>query len=128
LVDINDNILAVFVIESLQIKDLYIAKNSGIDKSLIEKIYGVLVSSLDYKNNDQEKYTPMNNTLGYLLWDISEYNKLRILKIYENEKIVVVLIKSNTKLEHSVNNILGYYFESDDDDDDDESEIPKSLF
>jgi hypothetical protein len=128
LVDINDNILAVFVIESLQIKDLYIAKNSGIDKSLIEKIYGVLVSSLDYKNNDQEKYTPMNNTLGYLLWDISEYNKLRILKIYENEKIVVVLIKSNTKLEHSVNNILGYYFESDDDDDDDDSEIPKSLF
>ena len=100
-------------------------KISGIDKSLIEKIYGVLVSSLDYKNNDQEKYTPMNNTLGYLLWDISEYNKLRILKIYENEKIVVVLIKSNTELEHSVNNILGYYFESDDDDD---SEIPKSLF
>jgi hypothetical protein len=125
LVDINDNILAVFVIESLQIKDLYIAKNSGIDKSLIEKIYGVLVSSLDYKNNDQEKYTPMNNTLGYLLWDISEYNKLRILKIYENEKIVVVLIKSNTKLEHTIDNILGYYFESDDDDD---SEIPTSLF
>jgi hypothetical protein len=37
----------------------------------------------------------------------------------------VVLIKSNTKLEHTIDNILGYYFESDDDDD---GEIPKSLF
>ena len=54
----------------------------------------------------------MMNMLGYLLWDVSEYSKLRILKIYEKEKIIVVLIKSNTKLEHTIDNILGYYFES----------------
>ena len=67
----------------------------------------------------------MKNILDLLLWEVTEYNKLRVLKIYEKEKIVVVLVKSNTKLEHTIDNVLGYYFESDDDDD---SEIPKSLF
>jgi hypothetical protein len=56
---------------------------------------------------------------------VSEYRKLRILKIYEKEKVIVVFIKSNTKLENTIDNLLGYYFESDDDDD---SEIPTSLF
>ena len=55
----------------------------------------------------------MKNVLDLLLWEVSEYRKLRILKIYEKEKIIVVLIKSNTKLEHTIDNILGYYFESD---------------
>jgi hypothetical protein len=67
----------------------------------------------------------MKNILDLLLWEVTEYNKLRVLKIYEKEKIVVVLVKSNTKLEHTIDKVLGYYFESDDDDD---SEIPKSLF
>jgi hypothetical protein len=65
----------------------------------------------------------MKNVLDHLLWDITEYRKLRILKIYEKEKVIVVLIKNNTKLEHTIDNILGYYYESDND-----SEIPKSLF
>jgi hypothetical protein len=47
------------------------------------------------------------------------------LKIYEKEKVIVVFIKSNTKLENTIDNLIGYYFESDDDDD---SEIPTSLF
>ena len=52
-----------------------------------------------------------------------EYNKPRILKIYEKEKIVVVLIKSNTELE-IVLIIYRLYFESEEE----INEIPKSLF
>jgi hypothetical protein len=55
---------------------------------------------------------------------VSEYRKLRILKIYEKEKVIVVFIKSNTKLENTIDNLIGYYFESDDDDD---SEIPEFI-
>jgi hypothetical protein len=46
------------------------------------------------------------------------------LKIYEKEKVIVVFIKSNTKLENTIDNLIGYYFESDDDDD---SEIPEFI-
>ena len=53
-------------------------------------------------------------------WIVLEYDNLRILKIYENDKVIFVLINSNTQLEHTVDNILGYYYDLD--------EIPKSLF
>ncbi len=121
LVEINDSILAVFITESQEIKDLYIAKNSGVDKSSIEQIFNILKSDIESKNKSLVKDSHLKNILGILLWDVSEYNKLRILKIYENEKMIVVLIKTNTKLEHTIDNILGYYFDSDED-------IPKSLF
>jgi hypothetical protein len=47
--------------------------------------------------------------------------KIRLLYISEINKTVVVLIKSNTSLDETVDNILGYYYEEEDD-------IPKSLF
>ena len=62
----------------------------------------------------------VNNTLGRLKWVVLEYENLRILKIYEFEKTIFVLINSNTQLEHTVDNILGYYYDLDD--------IPKNLF
>jgi hypothetical protein len=107
---------------------LHIAKDAGIDKSIIEQIFSkILLSEIESKKKYLEKNLyGLKNILDSLLWEISEYRKLRILKIYEKENVIVVLIKSNTKLEHTIDNILGYYFESDDDDDD--SEIPKSLF
>ena len=48
--------------------------------------------------------------------------KIRILQIADKNKIVVVLIKSKTTLDETVDNILGYYYE------DEEEDIPKSLF
>jgi hypothetical protein len=128
LVEVNDNILAVFVINfSNQMEDLHIAKNVGIDKSTIDQIFSkILLPEIESKDQYLEKNLyDLKNMLGPLLWDVSEYRKLRILRIYEKEKVIGVLIKSNTKLEHTIDNILGYYFESDDDDN---SEIPKSLF
>ena len=128
LVEINDNILAVFVINSSnQMEGIHIAKNAGIDKSTIEQIFdSVLLTEIESKEKYLEKnLNDLKNILDSLLWEVSEYRKLRILKIYEKGKVIVVLIKSNTKLEHTIDNVLGYYFESDDDDD---SETPKSLF
>jgi hypothetical protein len=129
LVEVNDNILAVFVINfSNQMEGLHIAKNADIDKSIIDHIFSkVLLSEIESKKKYLEKNLyEMRNILDSLLWEISEYRKLRILKIYEKEMVIVVLIKSQTKLEHTIDNILGYYFESDDDDGD--NETPKSLF
>jgi hypothetical protein len=132
LVEVNDDILAVFVINSSnQMEGLHIAKYAGIDKSTIEQIFSsVLISEIESKDKYLEKNLhDLKNILDLLLWEVSEYRKLRILKIYEKEKVIVVLIKSNTKLEHTIDNILGYYFESNDDDDDvDVGETPKSLF
>ena len=127
LVEVNDNILAVFVINfSNQMDGLHIAKDAGIDKSTIDHICSkVLLSEIESKKKYLEKNLyEMKNILDSLLWEIFEYRKFRILKIYEKENVIVVLIKSQTKLEHTIDNILGYYFESDGDN----SELPKSLF
>ena len=58
--------------------------------------------------------------LGELKWIVLQYDNLRILKIHEHDKTIFVLINSNTQLEHTVDNILGYYYDLD--------ETPKSLF
>jgi hypothetical protein len=60
------------------------------------------------------------NKLGKLRWLVIEYDKIRILKIYENNMTIFVLISSHTQLEHTVDNILGFYFDLD--------EIPRNLF
>ena len=129
LVEVDDDILAVFIVVSSQMKELYVAKNSNIDKNYVDSI---IVPALGLNMNhirDDKKYQTEkilhtaivnNSTLGRLKWVVLEYENLRILKIYEFEKAVFVLINSNTQLEHTVDNILGYYYELDD--------VPKSLF
>ncbi len=121
LVEVNDDILAVFIVESSQIRDLYIAKNANIDRTYITSIF----ESIGFGENDkiiqEEKGTLYDNKLlGKLKWDVSEYENVRVLKIVEKDKIVVVLVNSNTQLQHTIDNILGYYYDTD--------EIPKSLF
>lgn len=123
LVEVDDDILAVFTIISSQIRELYIAKNSKMDGKYVD----LLVNNLGYnKSIDIDISTEKNiqdtkkNLLGNLKWEVLEYDEMRILKIYEPDKIIFVLINSNTQLEHTVDNILGYYYESE--------ELPKSLF
>ncbi len=123
LVEVDDDILAVFTIISSQIRELYIAKNSKMDGKYVD----LLVNNLGYnKSTDIDISTEKNiqdtkkNLLGNLKWEVLEYDEMRILKIYEPDKIIFVLINSNTQLEHTVDNILGYYYESE--------ELPKSLF
>ena len=129
LVEVDDDILAVFIVVSSQMKELYVAKNSNIDKNYVDSI---IVPALGLNMNhirDDKKYQTEkilhtaivnNSTLGRLKWVVLEYENLRILKIHELEKTIFVLINSNTQLEHTVDNILGYYYDLDD--------IPRNLF
>ncbi len=127
LVEVDNDILAVFIMMSSQIKELYIAKNSNIDRAYVDSIVNELdlnISTenekLTIENAELEGKSKSKSILGNIRWIVLEYDKLRILKIYEYDKIIFVLINSNTQLEHTVDNILGYYYDLD--------EIPKSLF
>jgi hypothetical protein len=121
LVEVDDDILAVFIVESAQIKDLHIAKNANIDRMYIEKILNKFIFGYRNELTLEEKNENLDNRLlGKLMWMILEYENLRILKIIDKGKIVMVLVNSKTKLQHTIDNILGYYY--------DEDETPKSLF
>ncbi|HYF99750.1 MAG TPA: hypothetical protein VD815_06645 [Candidatus Saccharimonadales bacterium] len=129
LVEVDDDILAVFSIESSVLKELYIAKNANIDKNYIETLIRILglirtsdserlqTHSIKQETDEAAQY---DNILGKIKWVVMEYHKIRILKIFEENKTIFVLIKSNTQLEHTVDNILGYYYDLD--------ETPRSLF
>jgi hypothetical protein len=121
LVDVEEDIFAVFTINSKgEINDLSIAKNIGMEKGLVENI------STNFKNifKEENEKSIINNSdiVGKLKWKITEYEKIRLLYISEINKTVVILIKSNTSLDETVDNILGYYYEEEED------YIPKSLF
>jgi hypothetical protein len=122
LVEVDDDILAVFIVMSSQIRDLYIAKGARTDRAYINSISATL--NLNNNNEtpvDGEKGTDgVHSLLGKLKWVVLEHENLRILKLIEKDKIVVVLVNSNTQLQHTIDNILGYYYDLD--------ETPKSLF
>jgi hypothetical protein len=119
LVEVDDDILAVFIIVSSQIKELHVAKNVKIDIDYIRTILDEL-RSLMGDSNGLKANLDNENKLGKLRWLVIEYDKIRILKIYENNMTIFVLISSHTQLEHTVDNILGFYFDLD--------EIPRNLF
>jgi hypothetical protein len=122
LVEVDDDIHAVFMVTSSQMDELYIAKDSPVNKSVVGSIFNEIRHDAKDEgmapgNTTQDKG---QSTLGKMKWVVLEYENYRILKIYEQDKIVVVVINSNTQLEHTVDNILGYYYDMDD--------VPKSLF
>jgi hypothetical protein len=126
LVEIEDDIFAVFTINSTgEAYGLTVAKNIDFENSLVENIY----TNFNMILNQDDKITDIfgnsnssSDILGRLKWKVTEYEKIRILQIADKNKIVVVLIKSNTTLDETVDNILGYYYEEE------EEDIPKSLF
>jgi hypothetical protein len=119
LVEVEDDIFAVFTINSKkEVNDLSVDKDIGIERKLVEDI---TTNFKDIIKEDNEK-SIANDTLGKLKWKIYEYEKIRLLYISEVDKTIVILIKSNTTLDETVDNILGYYYEEEEDD------IPKSLF
>jgi hypothetical protein len=121
LVEVDDDILAVFIIMSSQVKDLYIAKSAHIDRAYITSISDALNFSDSDGTRETEKGRSYDqNPLGSLKWVVLEYDNVRVLKIIEKGRIVVVLVNSNTQLRHTIDNILGYYYDVD--------ETPKSLF
>jgi hypothetical protein len=116
LVEVDDDILAVFTVgsgEDMEINNLFIANNTNVTKEYVDKLYAKLQNNIE-QENDQ-------SFLGKLKWKIYDYVQLRILILYERSKRIIVLIKPETELHESVDNILGYYYYEDD-------SVPKSLF
>ena len=124
LVEIEDDIFAVFTIDSRgDANGLTVAKNIDSENSLIKNIFTNFTRIL--KQDDKIIDILTNSSIdivGKLKWKVTEYEKIRILQIVDKNKTVVVLIKSSTTLDETVDNILGYYYEEE------EEDMPKSLF
>jgi hypothetical protein len=117
IVEVDERILAVFIVDSIgKISDLFVAKDANIDRPFIETIRTVLNIRFEGMN-ERTKGQP----LGQHLWDILEYDKVRIIKIYELERLIVVLAKSHLSPGDIAQTVLGYLYESED-------EQPKGLF
>ena len=92
LVEVDDDILAVFIVESGQIRDLYIAKYANIEKSFVEIVFEKLnINSKVEIEKIDANVNNIDNLLGNLKWEVLEYDKIRILKIYEKSKIFFFL-------------------------------------
>ncbi len=128
--EVDDDIFAVFTINlsSRLIKDVYIAKNAPIDTNYVKTVFSKIensnlkdeITDIELKDDEDDDF------LGILRWNVLEFDKIRILKIYEKDKTIAVLIKSHTQLKDTVDNILGYYYE--DEEEKEQEDIPKSLF
>ncbi|CAN5200448.1 hypothetical protein BH18THE2_BH18THE2_31180 [soil metagenome] len=117
IVEVDEKILAVFIVDSAgKLSDLFVAKDANIENSFIETIR----STLDIRFEGQPEGAK-ELPLGRHLWDIIEYDKVRLIKIYESARLIVVLAKSHSSLRDVAETVLGYLYESED-------EQPKSLF
>jgi hypothetical protein len=111
LVEVDDDTLAVFTVDSgsqKQMENLTITTNADITKEFVDYIFAELQTNLRTVKEDKD------NRLGKLKWTINENERIRTLIIYEKDRLVIVLIKSNKNLSESVDNILGYYYEPTD--------------
>ena len=119
IVEVDEKILAVFVVnQDGNISDLFIAEDAKIDRSMVESVRSAL--NLKVENNQEQRTSPP--LLVEHLWDISEDDKIRVIKIYELNRLLVVLAQSHTSPGEVAETVLGYLHESD------EAEKPKSLF
>jgi hypothetical protein len=117
IVEVDEKILAVFIVDSTgKISDLFVAEDANIDHSFIETIRIALNIKFEGK-----KESTRDQPLGQHLWDILEYDKVRIIKIFELDRLIVVLAKSHSSPGDVAETVLGYLYESED-------EQPKSLF
>ncbi|HYO05634.1 MAG TPA: hypothetical protein VER14_01455, partial [Phototrophicaceae bacterium] len=79
LVEVDDDILAVFIIMSSQIRDLYIAKGARTDRAYINTIS----ATLNLNNNNETQADGVHSLLGKLQWVVLEHENLRVLKLIE---------------------------------------------
>ena len=119
IVEVDENILAFFIVDSAgKISDLFIADDANIDNSYVQAIQ----SNLKLRFVKEEEIEENADSLGKHIWDISEYDKIRVIKIYESNRLIVVLAKSHIDPGDVSQTVLDYLYESDDD------RQPPSLF
>lgn len=116
-VEVDERILAVFIVDSTgKISGSFIAEDANINHSFIETVRTALNIRFEGRNESTR-----DQSLGQHLWDILEYDKVRVIKIYELERLIVVLAKSHSSPGDIAETVLGYLYESED-------EPPRSLF
>lgn len=119
IVEVHKKILAVFIVDAQgNMSDLFIAHDANLDQSIVESVRSYVNLRFETKGEQQQK---ANELLGKHHWAISEYDKIRVIKIYEPNRLIVVLAKSHTSPGDVAETVLGYLYESDQD-------SPKSLF
>jgi hypothetical protein len=127
IVEVDEKILAVFIIDSnRRMSDLFIAPDARIDRSFIEAIKTKLnlkIETIQETAEVEEEIQPSTKLLGRHLWDISEYDNVRLIRIYESNRLIVVLAKSHTSPGDVAETVLGYL-----EDDEQEQEPPPCLF
>jgi hypothetical protein len=135
IVEVDEKILAVFTINSEgKTSDMFIAPDAKIDKSFIE----IIRSKLEFKFESTNKATAAigegaqersrTDIIGKHLWDISEYDNIRVIKIYEVNRLIVVLTKPHTSLGTTADTVLGYVYECNEDEQEKQEESPPCLF
>lgn len=129
IVEVDEKILAVFIVESNgNISDVFIAPDAKIDRSFIE----TLRINLDLKFKGaaavEKEEKLRSNVLGKHLWDISEYDKIRIIRIYEANRLIVVLAKCHIPPGDIADTVLGYIYESNEELEEEQQESPPCLF
>jgi len=118
IVEVDEKIMAVFIINpDGNISDLFIAEDAKIDSSIVDSVRSDL--NINFEKRKGHRANP--SSLGQHLWDISEYDKIRVIKIYESNRLIIVLAQSHTSPGEVAETVLGYLYES-------EEEQPKSLF
>ena len=119
IVEVDERIMAVFIMNpDGNISNLFIAEDAKIDSFMVESVRSAL--NLKFETNQEQRTS--TSLLGEHLWDISEYDKIRVIKICELNRLLVVLAQSHTSPGEVAETVLGYLHESDED------EQPKSLF
>jgi hypothetical protein len=114
LVDVDQSIFAAFVIDSTgSISELFIAPDSDLNKSKIERIKSVL----NIKSATISEKGAVENLIGCHKWDVLEYDKFRFIKLYPSgnlEHKMIVVIAACTKDPGDVaDSVIGYMNESE---------------
>jgi hypothetical protein len=132
---VDEKILAVFTVDSNgNTSDLFIAPDAKIDRSFIETLR--LNLDLKFKTTiiekaaatavieepEAEQGKQRSNTLGKHILDISEYDKIRVIRIHEANRLIVVLAKSHTPLGDTADTVLGYVYECNEEKGEEEGE------
>jgi hypothetical protein len=130
IVEVDEKILAVFIIDSNgKMSDLFIAPDARIDRSFIETVKSKLNLKMEIvEETAEDELQPSINLLGSHLWDISEYDNLRVIRIYESNRLIVVLAKSHTSPGDVAETVLGYLYETDEEEEEQQEPPPPCLF
>jgi hypothetical protein len=134
IVEVDEKIMAVFTLNSDgKTTDIFIASDAKIDRAFIETVR--LNLDLKFKTieksttseEDEEEKAIRTNPIGKHLWDISEYDKIRVIRIYEANRLIVVLAKPHTSPGDTADAVLGYLYESNEEREGEEQEQEEQV-